>query len=397
MPTFLPTHLRTPSFVTVALAIAIAAAISTPVQAQHKHYATTPAQQAQAQAVSQSQGIPESELLPNAPDRYTVKRGNTLWGISGLYLKSPWKWPALWGMNKAQIANPHLIYPGQVLVLTRVNGRATLGLADGVDGMPEQKLKEQKLSPSIRSEPILPEPLTSINLDEMHSFLSQPLIVDEQIFKKSGYVLTGPENRVYTSAGDLFYARGLPVSEDGRYQLYRPSKPLHDPDTGAILAYEAYYLGEATIVRPGDPTQLKITVAKEELSRGDRLMPYKREPALNAVPHAPDAPIKARVMSSYSGVQYAGSNMIVSLNKGRTSNIEIGHVLAVWRTGEQVVDKELEPKGFWDKAKNKQVIVQLPDEQYGQVVVFRVFENVSYALVVGTTRPVKVGDTLTQP
>jgi hypothetical protein len=231
----------------------------------------------------------------------------------------------------------------------------------------------------------------------MHSFLSQPLIVDEQSFKKSGYVLTGPENRVYTSAGDLFYARGLPVSEDGRYQLYRPSKPLRDPDTGVILAYEAYYLGEANVVRPGDPTQLKITVAKEELSRGDRLMPYEREPALNAVPHAPDAPVKARVMSSYSGVEYAGSNMIVSLNKGRTSNIEIGHVLAVWRTGEQVIDKQLEPKGFWDRAKNKQVMVQLPDEQYGQVIVFRVFENVSYALVVGTSRPVRVGDTLTQP
>ncbi len=365
---------------------------------------TTDSQRAQAQAVAQA-GIPESELIANAPEKYTIKRGDTLWGISSLYLKTPWKWPALWGMNQAQIVNPHLIYPGQVLILTRVNGRARLGLAGGVEGLPEQKmlnpakeaLKDQKLSPSVRSEPVLPTAISSVNLNGLKSFLSQPLVVDDVVVQSSGYVLTGPESRVFTAVGDTFYARGLPSGNDTRYQLYRPGKPLHDPDTGLILAYEAYYLGTADVVKTGDPTQLRITESKEEVARGDRLLPFVREPELNAVPRAPASPIKARVMSSYNGVEYAGSNMVVTLNKGRSAGLEVGHVLAVWRTGDRVVDTENPPTGFWDRVKGKKNIVQLPDEQYGQVIVFRVFDKVAYALVVGTTLPVKVGDTVTQP
>jgi hypothetical protein len=350
--------------------------------------------------VAQS-GIDESELIANAPDRYTVKRGDTLWGISGLYLKSPWKWPALWGMNKAQVANPHLIYPGQVLVLTRSGGKARLGLADGVDGLAEQKmlnpLKDQKLSPTARSEPLLSSAISSINLGSLKHFMSQPLVVDDAALQNSGYVLTGPENRVFTAQGDTFYARGLPTTTDSRYQLYRPGKPLRDPDTGLVVAYEAFYLGAADVVKTGDPTQLKITASKEEVTRGDRLLPFVREPEISAVPRAPEKPINARIMSSYNGVEYAGSNMVVTINKGRNSGLEIGHVLAVWRTGDKVVDTENAPTGFWQRMRGEKNIVQLPDEQYGQVIVFRVFEKVAYAVVVGTTLPVKVGDTLTQP
>jgi LysM repeat protein len=385
------------AFKAAPLCLALFFAAAQPVAAQN---ITTDSQRAQAQAVAQA-GIPESELIANAPEKYTIKRGDTLWGISSLYLKTPWKWPALWGMNQTQIVNPHLIYPGQVLVLTRTNGRARLGLAGGVEGMAEQKmldpLKDQKLAPSVRSEPLLPTAISSVNLNGLKSFLSQPLVVDDAIVQSSGYVLTGPESRVFTAVGDTFYARGLPSGNDTRYQLYRPGKPLHDPDTGLLLAYEAFYLGTAQVVKTGDPTQLRITESKEEVARGDRLLPFVREPELSAVPRAPANPIKARVMSSYNGVEYAGSNMVVTLNKGRSAGLEVGHVLAVWRTGDQVVDTENPPTGFWDRVKGKKNIVQLPDEQYGQVIVFRVFDKVAYALVVGTSLPVKLGDTVTQP
>jgi hypothetical protein len=219
-------------------------------------------------------------------------------------------------------------------------------------------------------------------------------------------VLTGPESRVYSAKGDAFYARGLSgsngsngnnASNTNKYQIYRPGKPLRDPDTGAVIAYEAFYLGAAEVLKYGDPTHLKITESKEEIARGDRLMPFVRESPLTAVPRAPDGPIKARVMSSYNGVAYAGSNMIVTLNKGRNSGLDVGHVLAVWRTGDRVIDPEIQPKGFWARVRNDRTLVQLPDEQYGQVVVFRVFDKVAYALVVGTTLPVKIGDTVTQP
>jgi LysM repeat protein len=357
-------------------------------------YTTTAAQKAQAQAVATSQGIPEANLLPKAPERYTVKRYDTLWDISKMYLKSPWQWPFLWGMNKTQIINPHLIYPGQVLVLTRSNGFARLGLADGTDGLPEDKL-----SPKIRSEPYVSEPIVSINLGAMRSFLSQPLIADEASLKKSGYVLSGIESRVFTGVGDSFYARNLANSPDGRYQLYRPGKPLRNPDTNEVMAYEAHYVGQAMMQREGDPAKLKITHSVEELSNGDRIMPYVSESNLNAVPHAPDTPIKARVMSSYDGVAYAGSNMIISINKGKNDGLEVGHVLQLWRTGQTMVDKEATPpsKTVWQQFNKKEATVRLPDETYGHVIVFRVFEKVAYALVAGTREPVKVGDTLTQP
>jgi LysM repeat protein len=386
-----------PAFKAIPLCLALFFAAVQAVTAQN---ITTNSQRAQAQLAAQS-GIAESELVVNAPEKYTVKRGDTLWDISSLYLKTPWKWPVLWGMNQAQIVNPHLIYPGQVLVLTRSNGLARLGLADGVEGMVEQRmldpLKSQKLAPTVRSEPLLPTAISSVNLGLLKSFLSQPLVVDSALVQSSGYVLTGPENRVFTAKGDTFYARALPSQRDNRYQLYRPGKPLYDPDTGLLLAYEAFYLGTAEIVKTGDPAQLRITESKEEISRGDRLLPFVREPELNAVPRAPAQAIKARVMSTYNGVEYAGSNMVVTLNKGRSAGLEVGHVLAVWRAGDQVVDSENPPTDFWSKVRGDKNIVQLPDEQYGQVIVFRVFEKVSYALVMGTTLHVKLGDTVTQP
>jgi hypothetical protein len=385
---------QTPLFCALMLSIAtVTLGANTTVHAQSR-YTTTAAQKAQAQAVMNSQGIPEADLLPKAPERYTVKRHDTLWDISKLYLKSPWQWPSLWGMNKAQIANPHLIYPGQVLILTRSNGFARLGLAGGADGLPEDKL-----SPKVRSEPYVPEPIASVNLGAMRSFLSQPLIVDEHGLKKSGYVLTGIDARVFNGVGDSFYARNLPSSADGRYQLYRPGKPLRNPDTGLVIAYEAHYLGEAKLQREGDPAKLKITQSVEELSSGDRIMPYVEPANLNAIPHAPEMPIKARVMSSYDGVVYAGSNMIVSINKGKSSGLEVGHVLQLWRTGQTIVDKEATPppSTFWEKFQKREATVRLPDEVYGQVIVFRVFDTVAYALVAGTTEPVKVGDTVTQP
>jgi hypothetical protein len=215
--------------------------------------------------------------------------------------------------------------------------------------------------------------------------------------QNSGYVLTGPENRVFTAKDDTFYARGLPNASDTRYQMYRPGKPLRDPDTGLVLAFEAYYLGSADVIKNGDPTRLRIIESKEEVTRGDRLLPFVREPDLTAVPRAPEKPVKARIMSSYNGVEYAGSNMVITLNKGRQAGLEIGHVLALWRTGDRVVDSEVRPTGFWARVRGDKSIVRLPDEQYGQVIVFRVFEKVAYALVVGTSLPVNVGDTVTQP
>ena len=387
-----------PPFMTFVVALTAVGLLAHGVTFAQSRFTTTEAQSALAQGVSKA-GLPEGELIATAPTSYTVKRGDTLWDISTLYLRSPWKWPALWGMNLTDIKNPHLIYPGQTLVLTRSGGFAKLGLATGADGLPEQKLimVDQSLSPRIRPEPLQTQPISSVKLASLMPYLTQPLVVDEAAIAGSGYVLTAPEGRVYAAKNDLFYARGLSDPNEINYQLYRPSRPLKDPETGAVLAYEAYYLGTAQVVRPGDPTQLKVVTSKEEISRGDRMLPKVREPELNVVPRAPEKPVSARVMSSYNGVEYAGSLMVVTINKGRNAGLETGHVLSIWRAGQTVIDRDNAPTGFWDRMKGKQTTVQLPDEQYGQALIFRVFDKVAYALVLGTTQPVVVGDVLTQP
>lgn len=361
--------------------------------------------QAAVAAAAQSAGVAVSDLAPNAPAKYVVKKGDTLWGISGVFLKSPWMWPQLWGMNKTLVKNPHLIYPGQTLVLTRNGDRATLGFADGVDGLPNGRLgpggrgtQDARLSPSARAEPLDMLPISSVQLDAVAQFLSQPLILDEPAMSGSGYILTGPENRVYAGVGDVIYARSLPAGEESRFQIYRPGKPLYDPETRALIAYEAYYLGTAEMVQGGDPARLKILSSKEEMGRGDRLLPAVRDPNLSYAPRAPDKPIAARVMSSYSGVAFAGSNMVVTLNKGRKDGLELGHVLAIWRAGMTVQDaQKINQSTAWARFNKVPESVKLPDEKYGNVIVFRLFENVAYALVLGTTLPVIVGDQVTQP
>ena len=396
------TRLQSILWSTTCIVVGIFVACFSQHSTAQSRFVTTPDQAALAQAVAQN-GVPEAEIIASAPPRYTVKSGDTLWDISTLYLRTPWRWPVLWGMNKQDIQNPHLIYPGQVLVLTRQGGFARLGLADGVDGLAELKLKQQplvideSLSPKIRSEPLPPQPISSIKLASLKHFMTQPLVVEEANLAGSGYVFSQPDSRVFAAKDDTFYARGIATSSDTDYQLYRPSRPLKDPETGKTLAYEAYYLGTAQVLRAGDPSLMKVITSKEEIARGDRLLPLVRDTALNAVPRSPSMPVAARVMSSYNGVEYAGSNMVITLNKGRKAGLETGHVLALWRTGERVVDPERVPTGFWARMRNEKTLVQLPDEQYGKALVFRVFDSVAYALVLGTTQPVNVGDRLTQP
>ena len=349
-----------------------------------------------------------TDLAPNAPAQHVVKKGDTLWDISGLFLKSPWKWPALWGMNKDMVKNPHLIYPGQILVLTKDGNRVRLGFADGKGGVsfdPNGKLLpgqlpngDFKLSPTARSEPLTLNPITAISLKDAQQFLVQPLVLDVETLAGSGYVLSTPESRVYAAKGDTLYARGLAAdNQEPRFQIYRPSRPLKDPKTGKTVAFEAYFVGTAEIVKNGDPATLKILTSKEEIEKNDRLLPMQREPSLNFAPRAPDKPIDTYVLSSYNGVQHAGNNMVVTLAAGRKDGLELGHVLTAWRLGDTVRDDQAEVKEGFGKFMREKVRVKLPDEKQGDLIVFRVFENISYALILRANQAVQLGDRVTQP
>jgi hypothetical protein len=315
------------------------------------------------------------ELADNAPESHVVTPGDTLWGISGKFLKSPWRWPELWRMNQEQVKNPHRIYPGQVLVLDRSGATPRLRLARPVKLEPKVYVeKDHTVIPSIPQNVIEP-------------FLSRPLVVDEPGMKDAPRIVATQEDRVVLGPGNVAYVVNLDGKRD-LWQIYRPAKPLVDPETKETLGYEAYYLGTARKVRDGEPATVEIVSAKEEIAQGDRLAPAARAEIVSYVPHAPNARVDGRIVAVYGGVMEAGRNAIVTLNRGTRDGLEVGHVLALYRRGAETT--------YRDDGDGKKT-VKLPDERYGLVFVFRTFERVSYALVMDVTRPVAVADIVRAP
>jgi hypothetical protein len=328
-------------------------------------------------------------LRPDAPDRYVVVPGDTLWGISQRYTDSPWRWPELWGMNKEQIQNPHLIYPGAVLLLDRARG--TLSLA-GPDRAPPPA-GSVKLSPRMRAETLAPQEIPSIPPSAIEPFLTRPLVIEPDGFDDAPTIVGTQQDRVILAAGNTAYVRGIGDSKEDTWYVYRRGGPLVDPETNRTLAYEAIYLGTAQLTRPGDPATVLLTSAVQEINAGDKLVAAGRAQTLSYVPHAPDVQLRGRVMSIYGGlgkVGEAGPQQIVTINRGRADGIEVGHVLALYALGGSVRDIS--------KARaSGDARISLPDERSGVLFVFRVFDRVSYGLVMHITRPVSPLDVVRTP
>jgi LysM domain len=356
------------------------------------NYPITQQQRGTAQQVAQT-GVPLSELSPNAPDSYTIKTGDTLWAISGLFLKSPWRWPELWGMNLEQIRNPHLIFPGQVLFLDKSNGRARLRLGEqlGANGT-------TKLSPRVRSSTMDNGAIASIPFNLIEPFLNEAVIFQGNELETAPRIVAAQEGRVLLSRGDLAYVRGdIPMQRE--FRIFREAKALKDPTTKEVLGYEARFVGSAEYTRQGEtrtggdgkpeiiPATFTVTSIRQEAGVGDRLAPQPAREFSNYAPHAPASPIAGQIVSIYGDALTAGQNQIVALNKGAADGIERGHVLALWRDGTKVLDRT-------DAAKP---LIKLPDERHGMLFVFRVFDRMSYALILSVKDPVTAGDRFTQP
>jgi len=400
---------------TVAVAALVSALVLPTAIAQN--FPITAGQRETANQVAQK-GVPLNELATNAPERYTVKPGDTLWAISALFLKSPWRWPELWGMNLEDIKNPHLIYPGQALVLERSNGLATLRLVSAgngaVAGSPsrdELPTNTVKLSPRTRVEVLGDAALPTLRSNIIEAFLSEPVVVDEAGLKAAPRIVSAQESRVLLTRGDRAYARGTsesPLLDDQRLQkqfrVFRNATPLKDPITGEVLGYEAQYVGKATLIRgetTGEvqdkdgtmgtaivPGTIDIVAAKEEMRVGDRLLPEPPRELRAYIPHAPATKTDGRIVSVYgSAVVNAAQNQVVAINRGLRDGMEPGLVLAILKDGARVVDKT-------DEARP---LMKLPDERNGLLMVFRTFERVSYALILEITDGVRVGDRLTNP
>jgi len=386
--------------------------ISAALAATAKSLTVSPAQQKTASQVA-NDGVALSELSPNAPDSYTVKRGDTLWAISKLFLKSPWRWPELWGMNKADIKNPHLIYPGQTLYLDKSNGRARLSSQRG--GVGANGLETIKLSPRTRISNLPDDSIPTLQNSLIEPFLTEPIIVEEATLQAAPRFVATQEGRVLLSEGDRAYARSadgsalsIAAGKPRDFRVFRNATALKDPGTGEILGYEAQYVGRAKLVRgesvsvvrgaeirAGEvvateivPSTLDITRSKEEIRTGDRLLPEPPLELLTYTPRAPANAVEARIVSVYgSAVANVAQNQVVVINRGTKDGMERGHVLAIQTNGERVVDKT--GTSFQE--------IKLPDERNGLLMVFRPFERVSYALVLQATEAVRVGDWLINP
>jgi len=357
------------------------------------NYPITGQQRDTAQKVAEA-GVPLSELAPNAPDSYTVKRGDTLWDISKIFLRSPWRWPELWGMNLDQIRNPHLIYPGQALFLEKSGGRARLRVGQAVGG-PSDTVK---LSPRVRASALDDGAIPSIAFHLIEPFLNEAVIFQGDELLVAPRIVAAQEGRVLLSRGDTAYVRGE-LAGNTAFRIFREAKPLKDPSTAEVLGYEAAYVGAAESVRSGEtrsgaggkaeivPATFTVTSIRQEANVGDRLAPVPQREFSNYAPHAPAATMAGQIASIYGDALTAGQNQIVSLNRGARDGVERGHVLALWRAGERIIDKT-DPS---------RPTIKLPDERHGMLFVFRVFDRMSYALILSVKEPVKPGDHFTQP
>ena len=316
-------------------------------------------------------------LADNPPDRHIVVPGDTLWGISGKFLKEPWRWPEIWRLNKAEIKNPHRIYPGDIILLDLSGGNPRLRIA---------KPLNDKLQPKIHSEAVQ-QVIPSIPPNAIEPFISQPLVIEPGAHDGLARIVATQEDRMMVGTGDEAFVSGIPDASVEKWNVFRPGKPLKDPETGEIIAHEAFFLGNARLVKPGDPAAVRITLAKEEITRGDRLLPAPLPEIIAYAPHRPDQPVAARIMSIYGGVNEGGTNSVVSLNRGSNDGLEIGHVLALFRNRvSQAIDSD-----------GRRTQTPIPEDRYALAFVFRVFDRVAYALVVDSSRPVIVGDAARNP
>ncbi len=345
-------------------------------------------------AAAASAQAADCSFRPNAPDQHTVVRGDTLWGISGTFLEHPWCWPQVWGMNRDEIANPHWIYPGQIVYFDRKNGRLSLvkpGSGDGSEGLPTTRL-----SPQVRTQGMGEGAIASIPAGAIEPFLTRPLIVDEGQMKGAPRIVAQQDGHVYLGAGDKLYVRG-DLQGSTSFQVYRPGVPLRDPETGKIIAYEAVYLGSVALVAPAragvDVHTFRVASSAEEIGVGDLLMPTPPTPLRNYVPHVPSRPVKGRVLGMNAGLSFAAQNQVVSINRGSVDGIDVGAVLSLYHFGETITD----PGGRQGILGFGRTALKLPDEEVGNVFVFRVFKNVSYGLIMQATQPVQIGDVAASP
>ena len=332
--------------------------------------------------------IDRSAVNPSAPTRYTVKRGDTLWDISSMFLRDPWLWPEIWQVNP-QVENPHLIYPGDVLALTYgADGRPVISLARGGGARLDPRLRSSELDGAI----------ATIPYSAIAAFLERPSLLTKEQIREAPRVLAFRDKHMVGGAGIEAYIRGLDGgSVNQRYNVVHVGDEIRDPDDGDLLGYQGVYTSTAVLLAPGEPAKAALTDSARETLEGDRLLGTENDTPLNFVPRAPDSDVRGQIISVIDGVELIGQYKIVAINRGAKHGLEPGHVLAVEEAGEIVRDRTRKNEGGVKASRAFTSKVQLPNERIGTMLVFRVFDRMSYALIVGASNPIRIADVVRKP
>jgi LysM repeat protein len=343
-------------------------------------------------APSEGTGEPV-QLQENAPLRYVVQRGDTLWGISQKFLKDSWQWPELWYVNP-KVQNPHLIYPGDELYLYYVNGAPRLARAgegeDTAGTSPIEALPpggEGALTPHVR-ESALDQAIYSIPLESIRAFLRGPRMVDDDLLDDAPYLVDFETKKLLGGSDEIAYALEVEDKSITQYQVVRKGEKYRDPDDNDVIGIEVQPVGDAEVRVFGEPATVYLRRSQMEARAGDYLLPLETDPlASRFIPHAPTKTVDGKIISVYNGVSQIGQYMIVALNRGTEHGIELGHVLSVMQSGRDAKD----PYSFYGAK------VKLPEIKAGTVMVFKTAPRMSYALVMSATRAIHLLDKVEKP
>lgn len=357
--------------------------------------ATEAATNGSASSSSTSSGpttVDAGMLAPNAPKSYVVKRGDTLWAIASTFLRDPWLWPEVWYINP-QVANPHLIYPGD-----------TLALAFGKDGRPMIRLEQggaARLDPRLRSSP-LDGAIPTIPYSAISAFLSRPSVLTDEQLRDAPHVVAFRDEHVIAGTGHTVYIADLKAPRaNSRYSVVHVGDPLRDPDDNKVIGYEGIYTATALVSQPGDPTKALLIDTSRETMQGDKVLTADLEVPLNFMLRAPRNDVHGRIIAVIDGTQDIGQYQIVVINRGKRHGIDAGHVLAVDTAGKTVTDVHGKQPGFarylGGVGTSFAPKVKLPDERAGTVLIFKSYDRVSYGLVVGAADVIRVRDVVHNP
>ena len=331
---------------------------------------------------------PSSDIInPNAPKSYTVKRGDTLWGIASMFLKDPWLWPEVWYINP-KVANPHLIYPGDVLTLAYAS-----------NGSPQIRLQQggpARLDPRLRSTP-LNGAIPTIPYSSISAFLSRPTVVTNDQIKSAPYVLAFREEHLVGGSGHEIYVRDLNAAANERFTVVHLGDELRDPDDGKVIGYEGIYTATALVSKPGNPAKAVLTDTARETLMGDKLIATDMNVPVNFQLRAPQTDVHGSIIDVIDSTLAIGQYDVVVINRGKRHGVDAGVILAVDEAGATVVDRGSEKGWMHVFGSSFEHKVRLPDERGGTLLVFKSFDRVSYALVVGAITELHVGDTVRNP